>query len=302
MTDRTADLAPSPHPASHSTGSLSRRAKADPSDRVAVDLWLVRHPAPNGTGRRLVVDELDAQERSRAASFQRPRDALLYTAAHIALRRLLAATLGLAPQDVAYVREACPGCGGPHGRPVLWPGPEARGHEPAVHFSLSHSSGRALVGVASAPIGVDIQRIPSARTTEICTSLLHPGERTELESLPQSRRGAAFGQLWARKEAYLKGLGTGLERPLYADYLGTGGRTAWLRPPHWTVLDLPSGPAHTAAVAVLGTPAGPCTVRPLPAEWLYEDEDAGGGEDDAVRVLARIARLTAVAHLKETLT
>lgn len=295
MTNRREDLALSPHSASHSTGSPRRRAKAGSDGHVAVDLWLVRHPGPHGTGRRLVVDELDAQERARAASFLRPRDALLYTAAHIALRRLLAAALGLAPQDVAYVREPCPRCGGPHGKPVLRPGPGARGpHEPAVHFSLSHSSGRALMAVATAPIGVDIQRMPSTQTTEVCTRLLHPGERTELEDLPQGRRGAAFGQLWARKEAYLKGIGTGLERPLHADYLGTPGRDPWLRPPHWTVLDLPCGPARGAAVAVLGTPAGPCTIRPLPAEWLYEG--------DAARVLAEIAHLTTAARVKETLT
>jgi 4'-phosphopantetheinyl transferase len=286
MTSRRKDLALSPRSASHSTGSPRRPAEAG---HVAVDLWLVRHPVPDGTGRRLVVSELDAEERTRAASFLRPRDALLYTAAHIALRRLLAGALGLAPQNVAYVREPCPGCGGPHGKPALRPG-----HEPAVHFSLSHSGGRALVAVGTAPIGVDIQRMPSAQTTQVCTRLLHPGERTELEGLPHVRRGAAFGQLWARKEAYLKGIGIGIERPLRSDYLGTPGRDPWLRPPHWTVLDLPCGPAHAAAVAVLGTPARPCTVRSLPAGWLYE-EDTG-------RVLAEIAHLTTATPVKETPT
>lgn len=294
MTNRREDLALSPQSASHGTGSSREREDTGPDARVAVDLWLVNNPVPHATGGRLVVDELDAQERARAASLPRPRDALLYTAAHIALRRLLAAALGLTPKDVAYVREPCPKCGGPHGRPALRPAPAAAGHEGAVHFSLSHSSGKALVAIATAPVGVDIQRMPSAQTTEVCTRLLHPGECTELDELPHARRGAAFGQLWARKEAYLKGLGTGLERPLHADYLGSPHRDPWLRPPHWTVLDLPCGPSHGAAVAVKGTPAAPCTVRPLPAEWLYDS--------DAARVLERIAHLTAAARVKETLT
>ncbi|MGW3666470.1 4'-phosphopantetheinyl transferase family protein [Streptomyces sp. NPDC005141] len=294
MTNRREDLALSSHSVLHGTGSSPHREETGSGGRVAVDLWLVDHPVPHGTGRRLAVDELDAQERARAASLSRPRDALLYTAAHIALRRVLAAALGLAPQDVTYVREPCPGCGGPHGRPALRPASGVRDDEPAVHFSLSHSSGKALVAVATAPVGVDIQRMPSAETTEVCTGLLHPGERAELDGLPPGRRGAAFGQLWARKEAYLKGLGTGLERPLHADYLGSPHRDPWLRPPHWTVLDLPCGPAHGAAVAVLGTPAGPCTVRPLPAEWLYDG--------DAAHVLAQIAPLTTAARVKETLT
>ncbi|MEU1272705.1 4'-phosphopantetheinyl transferase superfamily protein [Streptomyces sp. NPDC005799] len=261
---------------SHGTGFAPRSVGDGP---VAVDLWLVRYPTRHSTGRRLAVAELDAQERTRADSFLRPRDALLYTAAHIALRRLLAAALGLTPEDVSYVRESCPGCGRPHGRPALRPGPS-----PALHFSLSHSSGRALVALATAPVGVDIQRTPSAAATEACVRLLHPGERAELEATPQDRRGAAFGQLWARKEAYLKGIGTGLERPAHADYLGTPGPGPWRRPPHWTVLDLFAGPAHAAAVAVPGTPAQPLPVRPLPPEWLYEGA--------AARVVAPITRRT----------
>lgn len=289
---------PSPPAASHGTGSsrrpADRAADSAADDRVAVDLWLVRHPVPHGAGRRLVVAELDDQERARAGALPRPRDALLFTAAHIALRRLLAGALGLAPREVAYVREPCPRCGGPHGRPALRPAPGARGPEPTLHFSLSHSSGRALVALAAVPVGVDIQRMPSAETTDVCTRLLHPGERAELDELPPGERGAAFGQLWARKEAYLKGLGTGLERPLHADYLGSSVREPRLRPAGWTVLDLPCGPAHGAAVAVLGTPEDPCTVRPLPAEWLYEA--------DAARVLAEIAHLTTAVPVKETPT
>ncbi|MFD5268543.1 4'-phosphopantetheinyl transferase family protein [Streptomyces sp. NPDC058335] len=273
----------SPRSASYGARSPRRPAQAGPDGRVAVGLWLVRLPTPHATGLRLAVDELDAGERARAASFLRPRDALLWIAAHIALRRLLAATLGLTPQEVAYDREPCRGCGGPHGRPVLRPGPGARGGEPAVHFSLSHSGGRALVAVAAAPVGVDIQRTPPARTAQVCVHRLHPGERAELEDLPPDRLGAAFGQLWARKEAYLKGIGTGLERPPRADYLGTPGQGRRLRPPGWTVLDLRCGPAHSAAVAVRGTPADRCPVHPLPARWLYEA--------DAAPVLAEMAEM-----------
>ncbi|MFJ3770994.1 4'-phosphopantetheinyl transferase family protein [Streptomyces sp. NPDC090075] len=264
------------------------RVSAEQDARIPVDLWLVRSPVPAGGGRRLAVAELDGRERSRAAGFLRPRDGLLYTAAHIALRRLLAAVLGLAPEDVAYVRELCPGCGAPHGRPAVRPGPA-----PAPHFSLSHSGGCALVAVAPAPVGVDIQRRPTERATEVCVGLLHPGERAELEALPRDRRGAALGQLWARKEAYLKGIGTGLERPAHADYLGTPGHGPWRRPPHWTVLDLSRAPAH-AAVAVPGAPALPLRIRPLPAEWLHEG--------DAAPALAGIAHLTRAVRVKETTT
>ncbi|GGJ63604.1 hypothetical protein [Streptomyces brasiliensis] len=52
-----------------------------------------------------------------------------------------------------------------------------------------------------------------------------------------------------RKEACLKGLGTGLAHGLSADYLGTGPDPAGALP-GWTVADVPVGALRTAAIAV----------------------------------------------------
>ncbi|MFE6984875.1 4'-phosphopantetheinyl transferase family protein [Streptomyces griseus] len=185
--------------------------------------------------------ELDDRERRRAASFLRPRDAALYVCAHLALRHVLGARLGVAPGDVRLTRAPCPGCGGPHGRPVL------EGSSPAVRFSLSHSEGTALVAVAETAVGVDVQGLPGTDTVDVCLPALHPDERAELTQEPVGALPAAFGQLWARKEAYLKGLGTGLGRSPSLDYLGT---RVHRRPDGWTVTDLACGPHHRAAVAL----------------------------------------------------
>jgi 4'-phosphopantetheinyl transferase len=48
-------------------------------------------------------------------------------------------------------RLPCPSCGGPHGRPAV-SGPTGAG----VRFSLAHSGGPALLGLAAEPVGVDI--------------------------------------------------------------------------------------------------------------------------------------------------
>ncbi|MER8041244.1 4'-phosphopantetheinyl transferase superfamily protein [Streptomyces sp. NPDC094032] len=63
-------------------------------------------------------------------------------AAHTALRVLAGGYLGLGPAGLVFARLDCPGCGGPHGRPVL------AGEAGRLHFSLSHSGELALLAFA----------------------------------------------------------------------------------------------------------------------------------------------------------
>ncbi|MEU6978803.1 MULTISPECIES: 4'-phosphopantetheinyl transferase superfamily protein [unclassified Streptomyces] len=181
---------------------------------------------------------LDAHERQRAASFVRASDRTLYTVAHLALRTLLARLLGARPEELAFAREPCPCCGAAHGRPVL------AVPEPPVHFSLSHTQGLVLVATAPVPVGADAQLRPAPGDVTGLLPALHPAERAALATEPDpARRAAAFGRIWARKEAYLKGLGTGLGRDSTLDDLAAD-------PAGWTVDDLPCGPRHHAAVAL----------------------------------------------------
>ncbi|WP_371670870.1 4'-phosphopantetheinyl transferase superfamily protein [Streptomyces sp. NBC_00289] len=235
-----------------------------------LDVWLLRRPRLDSAAEQLELTELSDAERRRTASFVRPTDGITYASAHVALRRLLGAYLGRAPRDVPFVREPCPGCAKPHGRPaVAHPGPP-------LHFSLAHSHGMAAIAVSTTVIGVDVERLPRDETVEVCAPALHPGEREELAGLAGQAKREAFGRMWTRKEAYLKALGTGLSRDPGQDYLGSD---AHRRPAGWTLLDLPAGPRHNAAVAVLGTEAPRVGVRWLPPEALF----AGGTVDlDAV--------------------
>ncbi|MFJ3631555.1 4'-phosphopantetheinyl transferase family protein [Streptomyces sp. NPDC090112] len=215
-----------------------------------LDVWVLRLPPP-GTplSGPLHESELSEDERARGASFRRPADALRYRASHVALRRVLAPYAGIAPRDLEFGRSACPNCGGPQGRPVL-----AVPGRP-VHFSLSHGAGLVAVAVASAPVGADVQRVPSAATVELCTGALHSAERAELARCPQDERRAEFARVWTRKEAYLKGIGTGLCRSSRLDYLGSDPAR---RPPGWTVHDLAADHRYGAAVAF----GGPGNVLP----------------------------------------
>jgi len=238
-------------------------------DEGQAELWLLRPPGPGGAPHPAAVSELDRTERGRAASFVRPADRARYVSAHVALRRLLGAYLDLPPQQVPLVREKCPTCGGPHGRPGV------AGTPPPLHFSLSHCAGLVLVGVASAPVGVDVEELPGAERVELCAPTLHPAERRELESLPSRSRRAFFGRLWTRKEAYLKGIGAGLTRGLAADYLGDGGAGAPPGPPGWSVVDVPVGTGHTAAVALRSAIPPSAVVRRLPPGWLHNRDSPG---------------------------
>lgn len=239
-----------------------------------VRLWALPGPWPDLTA--VAAAELDAEELRRARSFVRPADRRRYTAAHVALRRVLAAHLGVPPDRIPLRRAPCVRCGGPHGRPVLAP---AHG---GTYFSLTHTRGLVLVALAASPVGVDAEAMPSAETAEACRSALHPAERAELAALPEAERTGAFGRLWTRKEAYLKGLGTGLNRSPAADYLGE--RTdaaAPARPRGWLVRNVPARPG-TSAAAALAVPGGPpgalrVVAHDLPPRAL--DADAAAAVD-----------------------
>ncbi|MEV7616923.1 4'-phosphopantetheinyl transferase superfamily protein [Streptomyces sp. NPDC089799] len=268
-------LYPAPAPSSAVATALAPAVREDPGPPDftlapgRADMWLVRRPTGEAA-EALAREELDERERERAAAFIRPADGILYAAAHVALRRIIARYTANAPQDVRFMREPCPDCGGSHGRPAVAPPP------PPLHFSLSHSGGIALVGVASVPLGVDVEKLPGAETIEICSRALHPEEQEELAAAePGEARRELFGRIWTRKEAYLKGLGTGLSRPPSEDYVGTDtGR----HPEGWTMVGIPCDPTHAAAAAVRGPAPGVVDVRWVPDAWL----SSGPGTGDAV--------------------
>jgi 4'-phosphopantetheinyl transferase len=182
---------------------------------------------------------LDAEERQRMAAFHREADRVRYGFAHLVLRLVLGGLLGRPADTLRFGRAHCPCCGGPHGRPVL-AGPGER-----CEFSLSHGGDLVMVGAAALPVGVDVEPVPSAASVTDLAPMLHPAEQ---RGLALSGGGpAAFARLWTRKEAYLKGLGTGLGRALDQDDL-TGS------PPGWRVTDVTAADGHAAAVAVAEAP------------------------------------------------
>lgn len=196
--------------------------------------------------REIATDNLDESaldwaERARADAFLSPGDRDEYVVAHLVLRELLGAHLGRPPRTLGFRRAPCPACGGPHGRPELDLDPVP------IEFSLSHGGGQVLVALAGRAVGVDVEALSTAETAASLTPSLPPAERAAVSARPTPERPAAFARAWARLEAYLKALGTGI-----AVDLG-GVDLARAQAAGWTIADLDVGPGLAAAVALSPT-------------------------------------------------
>jgi len=213
-----------------------------------VDLWRVGLNLEKAQLQRL-TSTLSPDEQERAARFYFPKDREQFIAARGTLRGILSRYLKMAPTDLRF-------CYGPQGKPGLIP--EQGGN--CLQFNLSQSQGLALIAVArDRRIGVDLEAIdPGYSWQDITWQFFTPKEQAMLRRLPAPKQGPAFFQLWTRKEALLKAIGTGLSIPLnqVEVALETGSSTRSIRlwqdqkAEPWTIHDLPMAPPYAAAVAV----------------------------------------------------
>ncbi|WP_114853647.1 4'-phosphopantetheinyl transferase superfamily protein [Brachybacterium sp. YJGR34] len=147
------------------------------------------------------------------------------------LRTRVAALLALPAAEV-LVGRSCPRCGSSgHGRP--WA--RARGARTEVPVSLSRCGPHLLTAVApTGRLGVDLESVAAVARGWDEELVLHPSERGVARS-PRERAA-----LWARKEAILKALGTGLTTEMSS-----------LREDDAEIVDLAAPPGHVAALARL---------------------------------------------------
>jgi 4'-phosphopantetheinyl transferase len=191
---------------------------------IEVEVWLAV-PGDEPTSALL-----SATERATADRFHRAADRAAFVAAHALRRRVAGARTGRDPADIAFGNDPCPVCGSPdHGRPVAVGG--------GTEASLSRTAGLVGVAASAAVVGFDLEAIDRPVALDDLLPALHPAERAT-----HPDRAAAL-RLWVRKEAYLKGVGSGLGR----DPAGVDVRAD---PPGWRIVDVDAGPDHRAAVAV----------------------------------------------------
>lgn len=152
------------------------------------------------------LDELGPDERQAAAAFAFRADRHRYQVAHVMLRRVLAGYLDVAPERLTMLREPCPACGGPGGRPALPPGS-------GVHFSLAHGGDAVAVAVAGRPVGVDVEREPAGCVCSLA-STMHAADAERVRLLAEPERHDMILCWWVRAEAVLKCTGEGIAHGL----------------------------------------------------------------------------------------
>jgi 4'-phosphopantetheinyl transferase len=168
----------------------------------SLEIWTTE--LDTGEDARALEECLSEDEHARAARIVSPRDRNRFVTGRAFLRHVLARAAACAPVDLRFVY-------GAQGKPSLdaW--------ADGIHFNLAHSGALAVCVVARGcgEVGVDVEQVrPLSDLDGLVRLACGPGERARLEALEASERTGAFFEVWTRKEAVLKALGSGLARPL----------------------------------------------------------------------------------------
>ena len=187
---------------------------------------------------------LEEQELQRASRLRVPRKARAFITARARLRQILSCYLELPPEGLRFDY-------GPAAKPAL-----AGGLADAPAFNLAHSGGWGLCAVARGVVlGVDIERIDARLDFEkLAAAFFSRDEHQRLLACVPHRRRRSFFRLWTRKEAWLKGRGSGFtdsRQSLAPEHLG--GICTF--DGSWWLMNLPVARHYLAALAVSEKPA-----------------------------------------------
>jgi phosphopantetheinyl transferase len=153
---------------------------------------------------------LEAFECERAAGFRTADARRQFVAAHVLLRIVVGACMGV-PAAQLRLHQVCPRCGGNHGKPSIVATCGIR--PPSV--SIAHTRGLVCVALAAASVGVDVEEIsPGVVAEGLAEDVLTPNELRAYRDLPEASRPPAFFERWTEKEAWFKATG---ERDVFGD-------------------------------------------------------------------------------------
>lgn len=157
---------------------------------MTIDLWAARleRPLTNREMERMMAS-MPEERRERLSRLQKEEKRREPLCAYAMLRLALRERYGWRAWPEIAVTE--------QGKPWF---PE----HPEIHFSLSHTEGAVLVGLADRPIGVDIERIRSVSQRTVSQVA---GTTSEAEFFPN----------WVRREARTKRSGSGIASMLRSE-------------------------------------------------------------------------------------
>lgn len=223
-------------------GFAPEAAGSQSLDRHDIHVWAVPlwgEPEP-------FLPLLSKAERERTERLQILDHRRRYAIAHGALRAILGGYVG---EDPALLQFRV----GPRGKPYLR-------DQKDLFFNLSHSGQLALVALAHAEVGVDLEKkrhLESLR--DIAQRHFSACEYAELSRLDGEQQLCGFYRVWTCKEAFIKALGAGLSLRLDVFDVAVDGAMRFLgfrdrddAPDAWTLCDVSPGPAFAAALAIRG--------------------------------------------------
>jgi 4'-phosphopantetheinyl transferase len=237
---------------------------------VLLDVWWWNTGTELRPDVEAAVIDLDRREADRLGQLADPATRRASAAAAYLLRAAVAHRTGQ-PLTAVRLERDCPDCDRWHGRPsVVLP--------TGCQVSAAHSG--SVLGVALAvdarvqAIGIDVESLAALGRAwaepGVAAMVLSPADTASSRGLgPET-----FGTYWVRKEAVLKALGEGLRRPMTALTVTAAHEPAQLLaadpgfPGEMVLTDLPAGPEHRAAVAVLGRQRLDIAVRARDASAL----------------------------------
>jgi 4'-phosphopantetheinyl transferase len=157
---------------------------------------------------------LTEDERRRADGYPHAARGRRFAHGRAALRLLLGAAVSRDPRALRFSSNA-------DGKPSLLEPLASSGGAPP-EFNLSHAHDFALIAVsAEGPLGVDLSAVDRTLPVDkVAPRFFSAVERAALDSAPtHDARCDRFARLWVRKEAWLKGVGTGIsERMRQTDF------------------------------------------------------------------------------------
>lgn len=172
------------------------------------------------------------------------QDATLHLVGRALLRTLLARELGMAMLTADFSANRW-------GKPVL---PGSR-----LEFSIAHSGNAVWVALCRGiAVGIDVEKMDTTIDPYALAEMLHPAEHAELLMLPEDKARSAFLRCWTRKEAVIKAIGEGLQRPLTSFRVRTDESVSdWIcevpdiPAAGWSTVDLPALAGYSASVAAM---------------------------------------------------
>jgi 4'-phosphopantetheinyl transferase len=169
-----------------------------------IHVWRINLARPPAETARL-KNILSAAEKKSAARFHFAHDQRRFVVRRAVLRQLLAAQLGLRPEEIKIDSAHFQ-------KPKIIAAQNPR----RLQFSSSHSGDWALIALAqNCEVGVDVEQCrPLPDAADFVKNYFSDWEIAEFARLSAPARTEGFFNCWTRKEAFVKALGLGFAYPL----------------------------------------------------------------------------------------